>query len=199
MPPLRLGRLARHALLVLAALVLPSLVTGAVAHAGGPPGLAEPTVTEPAPATHTVRYGYQTFLADALWVGGSAILARSDGGGGGGELLALGYYGGGPLVHLLHHNQAAALKSVGLRVLLPVAGAVAGLVIASGRDDPDGFEAMGDVLIGFAGGAVAAMVIDWTVLSKHEVSVPHLGTVAAVRPGMKIGKRAVSISIAGSF
>jgi hypothetical protein len=43
------------------------------------------------------------------------------------------------------------------------------------------------------------MVIDWTVLSKHEVSVPHLGTVAAVRPGMKIGKRAVSISIAGSF
>ena len=183
---------------VMVVLVLASAL--GTAHAGGPPGTTDVLVPEPAPAKRTIHYGYQTFLADAAWVVGTVAVANADESGDGvGTMMALGYYAGGPIVHLANHNRDGALKSLGLRVLLPVAGAVGGLVLASdsGGDD-EGFNALAGMALGFGAGALSAMVIDWTVLSKRSVEVPR-PSIAGFTPGVKIGKREVQVSIGGSF
>src|SRR5689334_12325596 len=123
--------LSRLACLAAVAAVLTAAST---AHAGGPPGTIEPMVAEtPAPVEHrTVHYGYQTFLADVAWVGAAALAAKADSDG---SILALGYYGAAPLVHLAHHNNKAAARSLGLRVLLPVLGGAVGMMAMADKGE----------------------------------------------------------------
>jgi hypothetical protein len=186
---------------LLSTLFLALLVHAAPAAADGPPGMAEPTAPDPAPQTRTKRYGYQVFAADAGWFIASSLVAKADSGSGGGELIALGFYGGGPLVHLANHNPSGAAKSLALRALLPIGGAVGGMLIVGQDEDADGFGMMLGAIAGFGAGAIAAMVIDWTVIAKREVAVPGTGslTLAGLRPGVKIGKQSATISLAGSF
>jgi hypothetical protein len=186
--------LSRLAVLATLAAVL---TASAPAHAGGPPGTIEPMVVDapPPPVKHrTVHYGYQTFLADVAWVAAAGLAAKADADG---SILALGYYGAAPLVHLAHHNNKAAARSLGLRVLLPVLGGAVGMMAMADQGE---FGPLAGMMYGFGLGAIGAMVIDWTVLSKQdvEVKVPNLPALA-VRPGVKIGKHDVTVSIAGNW
>jgi hypothetical protein len=54
------------------------------------------------------------------------------------------------------------------------------------------------MMAGFGIGALSAMVIDWTVLSKRTVEVPR-PVLAGFTPGVKIGKQEVQLSLAGTF
>jgi hypothetical protein len=189
----------RIAVMVVAALLVPALAR--TAHAGGPPGTTEALMpAEAPPERRTVHYGYQTFLADGAWVLATAAIARSDStGDGAGTVVMLGYYGAAPIVHLANHNRDGALKSLGLRVLLPVAGAVGGLVLASDGDgDDDGMAPIFGMMAGLGIGALSAMVIDWTVLSKRSIEVPR-PALSGFTPGVKIGKQEVQLSLSGSF
>jgi hypothetical protein len=80
-----------------------------------------------------------------------------------------GYYLGGPLVHNSKGNSSGAWKSLGARVLLPLAGSL----IAAGSDDND------DEAASLTGvGILGAMVLDWFVFAKREVRGPSYGPYA---------------------
>jgi hypothetical protein len=149
---------------------------------------------EPAPETRW--YGYQTFLSDAastaLFMLGpqGTILCCTDRPG----LMVLGAAGyllGAPLVHLIGHDQpGTALKSLGLRVALPIGGAIAGALIGgiadSGTthsqdwDGPPGWFIGGAV--GFVLGIPLAMIIDWSVLSREPVEQPRFSVAPIYQP-----------------
>lgn len=83
---------------------------------------------------------------------------------------------GAPAIHLAHGNGRKALGSLGLRAGLPVAGAIAGMLIgavACGNSDSD-FVPCPVVLgaLGFVSGGVAAPIVDGTVVARETVTPP---------------------------
>lgn len=184
------------------------LVLSAPAFAGGPPGLVPPETPPPAPRVE--RYGTQVFLADLAWIGGAAIVGKlesqSDGEGGGlSSVIGLGYFVAAPMVHAAKGNSSGAWKSLGARTLLPIGGAVLGMaIVASGDDsegDDDGLAMLGGMLLGAGAGMVTAVILDYTVFAKKTVEAPRHGYLAKgkVRPGVKISRQGVTVSVGGSF
>jgi hypothetical protein len=135
---------------------------------------------EPYTTTHTERYGTTIALVDgasflAIIVGAMIVVGAATEGcdectDGDDSDVALGailmiggvggYYLGGPLVHNSKGNSSGAWKSLGARVLLPLAGTL----IAAGSDEND------DAAASLSGvGVLGAMVLDWFVFAKHEV------------------------------
>jgi hypothetical protein len=155
----------------------------------------DPTPAAPAPyayapgplaeSTHTERYGTTIALVDgasflAIIVGAIVFAGavttscddcsgEDDGDAALGVILMVGgvggYYLGGPLVHNSKGNSSGAWKSLGARVLLPLAGSL----IAAGADDPDTSDAAASLS---AVGVLGAMVLDWFVFAKREVRDP---------------------------
>ena len=81
---------------------------------------------------------------------------------------------GAPAVHLAHGNGRKALGSFGLRTGLPVAGAIAGLLIgavACGTNDSE-FVPCPVILgaLGFLSGGVAAPIVDGAVVARETVT-----------------------------
>lgn len=180
------------------------------ATAGGPPGLVQPE--EPPPAPRVERYGIQVFLADLAWIGGVAVVGKleseSDGEGGLSSILGLGYFVAAPMVHAAKGNSSGAWKSLGARTLLPIGGAVLGMaIVASGDDDSgddgddDGLAMLGGMMLGAGAGMVTAVILDYTVFSRKTVEAPRHGYLAKdkVRPGVKISRQGVTVSVGGSF
>src|SRR6185436_7990319 len=143
---------------------------------------------EPAPAAaETSWYGWQTLLSDAgvigLWSLAAAVDDAKYGSGGARQsyevgstaLVALGFatYGlGAPAIHLAHGREGTALRSLALRLGLPVAGALVGVMIGSGTCDPES-EVPCPVVAGVVGGAlggVAAAIVDGAVLAREPVA-----------------------------
>jgi hypothetical protein len=134
---------------------------------------------EPYTTTHTERYGSTIALVDGasflaiivgamLVIGAEDCLDCPDDGDDSDTALGVilmiggvgGYYLGGPLVHNSKGNSSGAWKSLGARVLLPLAGS---LIAASGEDNDDAAATLSSL------GVVSAMVLDWFVFAKHEV------------------------------
>src|SRR5688500_9571273 len=186
----------RHAAVLAPALAV--LLTAAPALAGGPPGTvapgAAPALAAETPAPIVKRYGTHVLLADAAWIGATWLLASSEGGSeDGASLVALGYYIGGPAVHLAHGNSTGALKSLGARTLLPVAGGVVGgLAMSNADDDPEGMGAFYGLMLGAAVGAGTAMVLDWTIFPKKEIAPSRLSFAGRLRPNLELGRERVS-------
>lgn len=204
--------------LLLAATAL--LASSATAAAGGPPGAAVPGYddgygfAEPtaAPAhTRTEHYGGQILLADVAWFAATSLVANleardPDGGGDGASftgLLAMGYFATGPAVHLKHGNRSGASKSLAARALMPVGGALLGMIAMSeecrSEGDDCGYAPIAGMVVGGLGGMVGAMVLDWTVLGKTQIELPGMRRVASLQPRVDLSKTGMSVAIGGAF
>jgi hypothetical protein len=212
---------------VLATLALSTTLAGTLAgtaHADLPPGRTEPGYGLDEPnlatgATRTERYGGQILVADVAWFAATMLVgsleARSsrsydDDGSYDDDpdtsiagVMAMGYFVTGPAIHLKHGNTSGAAKSLAARALLPMGGAVLGMVAfmedCRGDDLGCGFAPIAGMVIGGAAGMVGAMALDWTVLGKHEVEVPGAGVIARVQPRLDVGKDRVGVALGGSF
>jgi hypothetical protein len=196
---------------VIAASVLLS-TTIASAQAPGTVAIA-PLDAEPVPGldvvplpSETVSYRAQVHLAD-----GASVLAVIGGGmSGNGEIAAMGFAGyfvGAPLVHLANGQPARAAKSLGLRVALPMLGALAGFKLMGEDTASDSAHSctgdpasacvgMGGSLVGLMLGgmlgAVTASYIDGKYLASYERPRAWSPNIAPMRGG-------VSLGLSGSF
>ncbi len=189
---------------VLCLLVAATLVAGARTAGAQAPGQT-PWLAPAAPApvyesiTTTERYGYQIALADGAAI--AAGLATENGG----AMIGL-YLAGGPIIHFSHGQVGRGFLSLGLRVGLPYLGAIVGAAVGEsncqGVDD-EWFCGVGELLLGGALGAVAASVIDWTVLAKKTTTMEResLFQVGSVRanPNLGVTRGGVSLGLSGSF
>lgn len=111
-------------------------------------------------------YGWQFLVADVGIVVATAATAASVGGDGSGAVVLIGAGAlvlSGPVVHSSNGRPDLAGRSLVLRPLLPVAGAAAGLLLASRTvDEPgdDGYGALFSGFVGFTAGLAVAEIID---------------------------------------
>jgi hypothetical protein len=81
-------------------------------------------------------------------------------------LAAFGYLGGAPIVHWAHGHLVRGFASMGLRVGLPVVGALVGVsAAASSSGSGNSLAALDDIGLGILLGIVATPIIDATLLS----------------------------------
>jgi hypothetical protein len=178
------------------------------------PAKADPDDVPPHDATGSRRdvptlprwYGWQILTADAVAFT-VAIAGAATNGSGSDDVAVTGlasFVLGGPIIHAAHGRGRIALASAGLRVALPVLGAVIGASAAPHCPSP-GAPTSGDQTIGFCVdpaaidaiygmliGMVVATSIDAAALSWDRVPAPpdtastrptlHLAPVAFVRP-----------------
>ncbi len=123
------------------------------------PARAAETSAESAPRTW---YGYQGLFADGGAIAGGIAT--------GGTLFVPAYLLGAPVVHAIHGRTRRGLLDLGLRLGMPLAGAIvlggSEYLVTRNRGVP----LRTFSLIGAAGGAVAAMALDATVLAWDDPS-----------------------------
>ncbi|WP_394842999.1 hypothetical protein LZC95_38805 [Pendulispora brunnea] len=121
------------------------------------------------PATEVRWYGYQTFLSDAASTALIIGAAHSENV----VLATLGagtYLVGGPLIHVLNGHPQAVGPSVAVRLGIPAVGGLIGAGIGaatSGGGDWSGLAIIVCGLVGVAGGASIASIIDATTFAKQ--------------------------------
>lgn len=154
-----------------------------------------------APGTHVRWYGWQTLLSDggafALMLAGTKTSSMEGLTIAGGLVYALG----GPAIHDAHGHTGKALGSLGLRILLPVIGGVAGDGIAAHDCAPGtwlcGLNGVGP---GMLAGAGIAALIDATVLANEDVpDEPSFDASFSVTPVLSAGSGNYSAGVAGTF
>jgi hypothetical protein len=130
------------------------------------PALAPPFVQSPPPPPVATRwYGYQIMLSDALSV---ALLFTGAPGAWGG--LA-SYAAAPPIIHVVNGQYGLAVASPLLRLALPVAGAFIGAKMESCT--PNEFLCgLGGAVVGLGVGALAAMIVDWSLAWAPESAAP---------------------------
>ncbi len=159
----------------------------------------QPPPAPPAPGPRVpmveVPFSYnQTLMTDGA--AGITLLAlaavnKSDGGPQAVGVLSLGLYLlGGPGVHLSHGRGKAAIKSLALRVGLPLVAGVVGCGLDNGNNGE--FGCAGGAGVGGLLGIAGAMVLDWKVLSRGRVAVPAAGLQVGLMP-RRDGGFAVSV------
>jgi hypothetical protein len=183
-----------------------------------PPPPTTTTVPPPytygvAPTTRTERYGMKIAAVDGLAFGamvvGAIVLVAGaidndeEGSIALGAVLMIGgavtYVVGPPLVHSNKGNSSSAWKSLALRLGLPALGGILGSTMQRTECSGDVCSSSNDDIAGSLSGigVLAAMVIDWTLLSKRTVTVhapPPYAPYAAVG---KDGQ--MTFGLAGSF
>jgi hypothetical protein len=166
----------------------------ATALLASPPTLASAEL-DAEPAERRVWYGWQTLLVDAasfaLPLGAAAA---SVDGGQAGNAFALGYMLGGPVVHFAHGNVGRGFGSLGLRVGVPLAGAVAGAAVTS-RSGCD-YCAFGGAIVGGIAVIGGAIALDASLLAYDRE--PRTVSVALV-PGRADQGTPSSLVVSGSF
>ncbi len=198
-------------------IVLPCLLTSP-AQAADPAAVAD----APAPATSSPAalvaapteddedpprkpgewYGYQTLLTDVAAAGMFGLAVKS-----GSSMFAVAsvstYVLGAPIVHFAHGHVGKGFGDLGLRLGLPVGGALVGAGLAcafggcSGKGDFAGYApAIGGVL-GAASGGVAAMILDWALISR-EPAAPRAAKVR-LTPSLAITPAGGSVGLGGAF
>lgn len=165
------------ALLVVALLAIGSVTA---------PANAAETPTEPLPPRW---YGYQTIFADGGAIAGGVAT--------GGVLFLPGYLLGAPVVHAIHGRPLRGLLDLGLRLGMPLAGAivVGGSEYLATRNK--GLPLLTFSVLGAAGGAVAAMAVDATVLAWDE-GAPRKN-VLAISPSVRFFGKEKTLGLVGMW
>lgn len=213
--------------LVACALALVMGVRSAHAQVETAPDLEEAAAPRPAPATartphatslalapptESYWYGWQTATSDAASIAvilaGSAMHAPLLSYAGAGGVLF-----GAPAVHIANGRAGVGFGSLGLRVVLPVMGAVIGYSAAgSCQEDPRSTQLLGNCFLHGIGeaalggliGVGSAMVIDATALTfgRREISEPResgMPRVTSVAPSYDPLTRTASVGMGGRF
>ena len=172
-----------------------------------PPPPAEDEDERPKPGQW---YGYQTLAVDLAGLAVGALSIRA----GSGELalVSLGtYVVGPPVVHFAHGNVAKGFGDFGLRLGLPVGGALVGVGVGcllggcGGRGDFAGYAAAFGGLVGGASGGVAAMILDWALLSREPGARPPREPKAArgwpvsLTPSLAVTPAGGALGVGGAF
>lgn len=131
------------------------------------------------------HYGAQILAADLVTMGWPWLIPRPPGEG---EYLVLpallsvaGYVTAGPTVHALHRQPRRALQSALLRVGAVAAGAGIGASAARYEDGR-----LPAAAIGATGGALTALVVDWSVLGRLPGPRRATGREGARRPDLPL-------------
>jgi hypothetical protein len=204
----------------LAAIFLPSL-----ARADDGPSAPPPTLSTAAPSTRgepaedsVVRpresrwYGWQTLLVDVPAI--VAFAVPSPRGPAALTYAGLGLYAlGAPAVHLGHGRGGIAAADLGLRVGAPLVLGFVGMAIEFATTTPQpcgsgpcsSFRGVEGFALGFAGGSVAAVIVDASVLAYEKADPEVHAAMRASRPPVRIapivaaGPRGGSVGIGGTF
>jgi hypothetical protein len=152
-------------------------------------------------------YGYQTLAVDAASLALAAMSVRTGSGALG--LASLGTYViGPPIVHFAHGHVGKGFADLGLRLGLPVGGALVGVGIGcalggcGGGGDFAGYGAAIGGLVGGASGGVAAMILDWALLSREPGQrAPRQREAAEVtlRPSLAVTPTGGALGLGGAF
>jgi hypothetical protein len=190
--PRRLEPIVRFLLLV--SLTLAISLTESVVAAKPKPGLRRPiesskqTATNngaPTPNVETRWYGWQTLIADGCVMALSAAdyaLIGPEEAGALSLVAALTYWGATPIIHIEHEQGRRSGISVGLRLVLPLAGAISGLALAQNCT----FYRCDGVAWGAATGMVSAMAIDAAFLAHEPVGSRELHDGSPARRGTSL-------------
>ncbi len=153
---------------------------------------------------HRKWYGWQTLTIDGASFGLLLAGAGADSGGGRSNdltstlLLAslLGYGFGPGVVHFMHKNTGRGFASFGLRLGMPIAGAIIGAAAASGCNrflcEADG---AGVGLLAGIGGAIA---IDAALLA-YEDQRPERSSLGSLSPLLIVGPGRAVIGVGGAL
>ncbi|HEX4420797.1 MAG TPA: hypothetical protein VH165_22935 [Kofleriaceae bacterium] len=165
---------------------------------------ASPYAAYPPPGDEPVyqpSYRWQLAMADLGTV--ALMFSGSDAGLLGGVMA---YTLVAPTIHLAHDEGSRAAGSLGLRVGLPLLGALAGAVLIrpiSGPSQSGCFDCGGDdttfagAAVGVLAGMATAMVIDDLVLGRPRVTHKHTSFVVA--PRVSVAPQQTTFGLAGSF
>ena len=151
----------------------------------------------PEPATRT-WYGYQTLLTDgaavAMFAGGAATDHAALGAGSG----ALTYFLAAPLVHLAHDNRSGAGKSLALRLLAPVGGALVGGTFGYAIEGKGDYALLAPLLFGIGGAMVGAGVASLVDAFAFARTKPDASSITAI-PSIALTPKGASIGLGGRF
>lgn len=159
-----------------------------------------PPLAGPEMVVEVQDYRWQLLVTDIASLG--LGMATQDG-----RLMSSTYVLGAPIVHAAHGNGGRALVSVGLRMGLPVLGALAGISLEQAHcrstaqtEDDCG---LAGLILGGAAGIGAAVLIDWFALGKVEkpVTRPALIQAGGIRANPMLGasKSGFSLGLGGTF
>jgi hypothetical protein len=182
------------------------LLSGIAAVAIAVPGLARaeapPPPRPPEQTASAQPYGLHIVLADvaavALLLSGQPAL----------QAVATGSYVlSPPIVHLLHRRPARAAGSLGLRLLLPIAGGAIGTEAEGCGRDSDFLCGITGLVLGGLAGAVVASIVDAALLASagleaRESSRPPLAKVGGVQldyAGLTPQRNGGGLVLGGSF
>jgi hypothetical protein len=161
---------------------------------------APPALAESAPASDYRWYGFELLAADAL-----SLTAMYAGAASGTDALAVpgvvGLFVAAPLVHAVEGNGGRALGSLGVRLVLPIAGAALASWDYDRNDKGDGCDCMGGALAtfgGFALGLVSAMAVDALVLGWEREAPPPRKQLSLV-PTVAVTPGGGGVGLAGRF
>jgi len=201
----RLG--VRSRLAVILILPLLSLVLAPAAVRADAPGLTPAgghLLQQPPPPPigyRTESYRLHLLAADvgALGVGVLGGITHNESLG---SIAGLGIFTFAPAMHIAHGNYRGALRSLVFRVGLPVAGAMAGLILYDAphaREDEDGggFIPFGEgSLIGLGVGFASAIAIDYIWIAEQDVPVT---SGESWGPTVSVSPHGASVGLLGRF
>jgi hypothetical protein len=151
-----------------------------------------------------VWYGWQTLVVDGaafstLLIG--AVANGSSGSGDGGSTLVgiglLGYEFGPGIVHFVHRNPGRGFASFGVRLGLPLAGAVLGASLSS---NCDGYRCEeGGAGAGLILGMLGAIALDAAVFAYDTRKPPPRGTTTTLMPVASLLPGRAWLGVAGSL
>ena len=141
---------------------------------------------------HRHWYGWQTLIVDGMSILVVPVVAAKADSSAGTGLAVGGYFLGGPIVHWAHGQVGKGFGSLGLRVGLPVAGALGGMLAARAASDCISYCSVAFGLIGGAFGVAAALVIDPAVLAYERVDEEPSVARARQKPAPALSRVALS-------
>jgi hypothetical protein len=148
-----------------------------------------------------VWYGWQVLAADGALLGLTAVALAGDAEDLG-QLSLLGFFVAGPLVHRAHAGGSRALASLGMRLGLPVVGAIIGVSTATCSPD-EWLCGVGEAAIGMATGMAVAIAIDsiWAYEDSTPMPAPTRPPRASwsVTPTVKVSETSAGIGLAARF
>lgn len=188
-----------------------------IAEPSSPSSPGEPPPPSPLAASQRTWYSWQVVLVDSaslvLLLAGEGTRANAVA-----DAAVAGYFLGGPVVHWSHGSVARGFGSLGLRVGIPVTGALVGALIgfAANPGNTSSAHCGGPICVtpavafgavGFLLGLVAAPIVDAAALAYEDSPAPAPLAVAtslrlvpiATLPRDTAGHTAPGVGIAGTF